>query len=443
MHKSLLILLLGLCALTSAEGPAWRDGLQDLGPAWESLLERNLESQTAHARLTAQKEALASAQATRWPRVDFSSSYQYTTEVASLDIALPAMIPGAQPTTLHKEMGDHDRSEVGILATYALFTGFAEKARVESAQWQTSARQESLRSLRAQLGLRLVTLHWQIQLTQNFLDFLRSQDSVLTDHVAHMCTLYDNGMVTQAEVLFAQAEQASQSAEEAQQIRRADSLYNEFQFLSGTDYPASLRQESEYLWRTPITATEEPQASQLPAARALTAQAQAVQSQEKSIAAESWPNVTIFAGWKAGNPGLAQASTDWMNYGVAGAQLQWNLFDGGARRSAQAQAVWESRALQSESERVANQQSTAWKQIAQEAQSLHVQHQALLAARDAAQKGLAIRQSLWNQGNAAAIDARDAKLQVLRIENQLRNTAIAGRILEARAHWLSGQDFSW
>lgn len=432
-----------LISLSVANEPTWREGLQDLAPAWKTMLSQNSEARTAQARYEAQKENVASVQATRWPRVDFSSSYQYSTEVSSLDISLPVTGPGNPPLELHKQLGDHDRIDVSLLASYAVFTGFSEQARIESAKWQANARKESLQALHSQLGLRLVTLHWQIQQMQGTLALLHSQDSVQNMHVEHVQTLLNKGQATQAEVLSAEADQATEIAKISQQNRRLDSLYNEFNYLCGYEYPSSLRKYIAIAWRSLKLNEPAPQSEQIATARALTAQSKAMKAQSSAIGANAWPSLSLYAGWKAGNPGLAQATNEWMDYGVAGAQLQWNLFDGGVRRSSQSQVSWESRALQAESERVAMQNSMAWTQLSNEAASLEMQYQALLKAFQAAQKASVLRQIQMTNGNTTAIEVRDAQLQVLLIENQLQNVAIAERVAEARAHWLSGREFTW
>ena len=444
MRSRLLIAYLHLSiTLTGATEPSWREGLQDLAPAWTSMLSQNSEARAAQARYEAQKENIASAQATRWPRVDFSSSYQYSTEVSSLDISLPVSGPGNPPLELHKQLGDHDRMDVSLLASYAVFTGFSEQARIESAKWQASARKESLIALHSQLGLRLVMLHWQIQQMQGTLALLHSQDSVQNMHVDQVQILLKKGQATQAELLSAEADQAGKAARISQQNQRLDSLYSEFNFLCGYEYPSSLRKHLTITWRSLKLDEPAPQSEQIATARALTALSKAMNAQSSAIGANAWPSLSLFAGWKAGNPGLAQASNEWMDYGVAGAQLQWNLFDGGVRRTSQSQISWESRALQAESERVAKQNTIAWTQLSDEAASLETQYQALLKAFQAAQKASSLRQVQMTNGNTTAIEVRDAQLQVLLIENQLQNVAIAERVAEARAHWLSGKEFTW
>jgi outer membrane protein TolC len=444
MHENrVLTFLLLACVATLAEpDPGWRRGLEPLAGAWRAMASGNLEVQSAEARLQAGQEAVAAARSTRLPRVDLSGSYQYTTEVANMDLQLPALIPGGSAMSLHKELGDHDRAEMGVLASYAVFTGFAQKAQVDAATWQMKARQESREALLAALGMRMAALHWQVQRVRNSMELWQAEDSVLNNHVHTLQALQSKGQGTAAVVLAARADAARHFAEGVRARLQLDSLRAEFVLLTGNEYPEALLQAPWEEWREPILGGG-PQRDDLAVARSLTAQSLALRAQEGSLASGAWPTVSVFAGWKAGNPGLAQTSDEWMSYGIAGAQLQWNLFDGGVRRHARSQVVSESRAVEREGDRLVEQQQVAWKQLALEADNIKAQRVALLAADSAARLAEHLQQVALREGNASVDDVRDAQLKVVQIASQLRNLNMGNRMVELRAAWLSGETMAW
>lgn len=430
-----------LCAapLYAGEERPWLRGLEPLAGAWASLEQSHPERQALRERVQARAEGVAQAKSSRLPWVDLTGSYQYTTELASMDFQLPAMAPGAPPVAVHKDLGDHDRAEAGVLASYAVFTGFAQQAAIRSSERQLLAYHEMERSLEDQLGLRLLSLHWQIQAARVAIELWESQDSVLLSHERTLQVQERNGQGIRATVLSATAERARHQAAGVRVWQGLDSLRLEFQALSAVEYPDTLMCTPWVEHWEEVSLAGVPQAENLALVRQLELQGQALAAQQDGVGAGAWPSLSVYAGWKAGNPGLAQASTEWMDYGVAGLQLQWNVFDGWARRHAEAQIQAESRALRHEESRVLVASQTAWKQVGLEWKALQAEWRSLDVADSSAREAVRLRKVGIAQGSATPDEVRDAEWVLAQLKSQKHLLVVRGRMLEVRAAWLAGE----
>ena len=58
-----------------------------------------------------------------------------------------------------------------------------------------------------------------------------------------------------------------------------------------------------------------------------------LESQRKSLGGQKLPQLFGLLGYRYANPGLNQTEDKFMNYGLAGLQLKWNLYDGLKNRS--------------------------------------------------------------------------------------------------------------
>lgn len=125
-----------------------------LTPAWQSLLATHPAVAAGKSREEAHTLAVAGTRALLLPRLDATAGYQYVTEVPSLDLTLP-LGPGATPVAMHKELGTHNRTDLGLTASYMVFSGFSQRHAQTREETALDAAKLDSRQVRAQLALQL------------------------------------------------------------------------------------------------------------------------------------------------------------------------------------------------------------------------------------------------------------------------------------------------
>ena len=93
---------------------------QTLADAYNSMLKSNPALQAAQLRVQSRNEAVNALKGARLPKVDISAGYQYLTEIARMQLDIPPFLPGMSPVSLDRPLGDHDKTELGITASYPL-----------------------------------------------------------------------------------------------------------------------------------------------------------------------------------------------------------------------------------------------------------------------------------------------------------------------------------
>ncbi|HSQ42129.1 MAG TPA: TolC family protein, partial [Fibrobacteraceae bacterium] len=232
---------------------------------------------------------------------------------------------------------------------------------------------------------------------------------------------------------------ARASADSLEAVRRLDSLRQEFLALSGASYPDALLTDSGNC-PTADSSTLTPKSL---AAEILETQALALGKSGEAATATRYPSLAIFAGYRYGNPGLNQFETEWMGYGLLGAQLQWNLFDGFERKATQARFAADARTLLAEAARVRLDQEKSLATLQQEIGNIAAQRRSLQVGLDAATAARDAYRDALARGAASADDVRDAELRVDDISTQVELLAIRRSMLELRLAYASGQDIQF
>lgn len=405
-------------------------GAAELATAWEQMLRSHPALKVAESRKAARDAGLTAVRAAQLPRVDASANYQYNSELVRTRMEIPALSPGMQSVDRELTVGDHDRAELGVTATYALFTGFAHRNQIAAQDYALKAAEMDLARTRNQLGFQFGMLHWGIRLAEVEARLRASRLEARRAHVHTLETQQNSGVATSAQLLGARAEFSLAVADTAATHRTLDSLAAEFAALTGTEYP--------YQDTTALAFVSADTVLRSWSAEALDAQSQSLQKSGDAATSTRYPMVSAFAGYRYGNPGINQGIDEWMGYGIVGVQAQWNLFDGFERKSTRVRFSAEAQALQSEAERQRLQQSVGVSNLRAERQASHAETEALRTALEAAQGALdAYRASLGN-GAATADDVLDAELRVIEMRARIDQRRIRDAMLELRMQWISG-----
>lgn len=440
IKANICLTLLCLSFPAAAESDLLPSSLQ---PAWAELCKSHPALKAAQARNRSQQESVQSAKSQTLPRVDAAASYQYTTAVPILDITVPSPIPGAQGMSLSRDLGDHDRTELGLTASWLAWSAGARtqavKAQEELLRASASDQLQLKRSLALQFGMQHLAL--QVAVREARLRALRLE--ARNEHLRTLEALAAAGTATRSQVLAARAEAARSAADSALAWLTIDSLRNEFQALAGSPYPESLLAPADDatgygIDELPATTTMQGGLRSL-AAEASEARSQAVLAGSQATAASRWPWLSLFAGYRVGDPGVNQMSTGWMHWGVAGVQANWNLFDGGTRKADISRAQLDAEALQSDAARSRLAQGTQAATLSSEEKALSAETKALLVAQEAAKEALAMLEASSQEGIHTADDLLDARIRVAELQTRLQQSRIRSAMVELRTRFNNGQ----
>ena len=283
-------------------------------------------------QIVAQRALAQDASAARLPMLSASGSYNYTSEVAALDIALP--VPGVPP--IHREFGDGNIYDFALTARAPLFTGGTLRERVLAEQSALRATERDLAadSLRMVYDVRRAYFYAlgadkRVAIAERAVNRL---DRHLTElHGAKNAGMASDEMLIQTEARLRQSEGAALTAvaeAKAARLQLASLIGRPGQEITPAD---ALEQ--------PITADEQTVAWEHRHEIAATT-ARQEQSRHLTRAARGsfLPTLSAQAAYHYGKPGVDQFTNEWMDYATVGVNLSWTLWDWNSRSAKVAQA---------------------------------------------------------------------------------------------------------
>ena len=393
-----------------------------LRAAQEKMLQGNPDLRIQKGELQKNEAQLGEARSAYWPSLDLSGSYQAFTEKNRINLALPAPLP-----SVDKPLGDYDREEYGIDLTYPLFLGGKSRQQVEARRASLEAQIERLHALQNQMSLRLALQFF----AWNMAEVSRqTQETIVGYHreyLSHMSALVKAGTALASRESSAKARlmgaevDLSAATDTRDSIGRAAALMlglsPDEPFAFSVDYgaidsgkaPSQTRPELAMLEKTSVSLTH----------------------QEKALSSENFPTLVGLVGYRVANPGLNLGSNDYMNYGLLGIQLRWNLFDGFRNQSQRAETRAEREEIQVEQER----QNAFYREARLSAEKwmarLKQAEEAAKASLDATH--LALTETQTRRDHGAATDAELLDARILETKNSLQLSQI--KLQQQVAQW--------
>jgi outer membrane protein TolC len=320
-----------------------------LHEAQDILFKENPDLAVLRLEADRAREQVREAKAAWYPSVDALGNYSYTTETPHFQLNIPGVnIPGFNE---NRPIGDHDRTELGVDASYALFTGFARERNVDSKRAGAEAKDAQWRGAKNQVSLRLGSLFYAWQLAgsqaayqQKVLQHARDAQKQLQDFVRA-------GTAVRSRALAAEAKSKASEAELRSLENTRDSLaYEVLNFLGapdslGTPSPDILTMDTTAPSAPAWTAADSLPAAQRPETEALDHSMDQARYGSKALLGQKLPQVYGSAGVRYANPGLDQNVDKYMSYGQFALQLRWNLFDGSKNSSQRKQLDLQAREL--------------------------------------------------------------------------------------------------
>ncbi|MCB9495364.1 MAG: TolC family protein [Fibrobacteria bacterium] len=432
--------LFALPLLAALAGPSAPCTPQPLAASWKSLLETHPGIQAMDRRVEAREASVQEATSGFWPRLDATASYQVASETPRLSLEMPTPVPGMAPLKIERDMGDADRAEAGLEASWVVFSGgstvHARRRELHSLEATRSSADQRRSALALQAALLDVAL--RAQMVDLRMAHLRRQARVRwrTTREAQA----RSGTATQVQVLQALAEEARATADTVQASGRLDSLQDEFRTLTGSEWTGP---GSDSLVAAICPEPSEDFAPEDHREGALREQVLALRETEKSVGSTRYPVVAVAVGVKTGDPGMDQFSTGWNSWGYAGIQTRWNLFDGLSRRGTMHKLDAEARAVESESIEAHRDRDSRFRVLLSEGKRVEAEEAALGVAWEASLKAEKAIESAHRAGAATADDLLDASLGRISLESRLSAMHLRSVAISLQARFVSGRPFSF
>jgi outer membrane protein TolC len=377
------------------------------------------------------EDQMREARAAWLPSVDALASYGYTTETSRLSLDLP--LPPPAGTKIDRPIGDHDRVEAGVDASYPIFTGFARGRNVEAKRLGAKAKDAQWRAARNQMSLRLASLFyaWQLANSQadyqgKLLEHARELEKQLQDFVKA-------GTAVRSRLLGAQAKSRATEVDLLAAQNARDSLaYEVVAFLGGKgswDSAAALTADTS----APAEPAPDSSGSFRPDAEALDLGAAQARAGAEALLGQKWPQLYGMAGWRWANPGLNLAGTEFMDYGLLGVQLKWNLFDGARNRAQRGQLDVQARELAEQKRKLEQDWRKAMAIARLQYARWGAQYAAAQASREAAQAAAADVKRQMDAGVATGVDWLEARNNEARAGLAMEQARTMQRL--ARLQW--------
>jgi outer membrane protein TolC len=365
-------------------------------------------------------EAQAQESRAAWfPSVDAVGSYSYTTETPNLKLDLPIPPPGG--THIDRALGDHDKVEVGLDATYPLFTGFARGNTMDAKRAAVKAREAQLAGARNQMSLRLGSLYYAWQLASAQAAYLEKVLGYSRDLQKQLQDFVRAGTAVRSRALAAEAKAKASEVDLLTAQNTRDSLAMEvFDFMGGKD-SAGLGSPEDLAMDTaapvpPAWEGVDASRSDRPEAAALDLGVEQARYGAKALAGQKYPQLYGLAGVRYANPGLDLAGDEFMPYGLLGVQLKWNLFDGARNGAQRRQLDVQSRVVLEQKRKLERE----WRKTMATARLQYVrwsaQYEAAGASRDAAQAAAADLKRQFEAGVATGVEWLEARNNQARAE---------------------------
>jgi outer membrane protein TolC len=305
-----------------------------LSQAQSQLFKNNLDILTAETDVQTAEAGLSQSKSAYLPSLDASASYSYLTQRSRIDVTTPI---GA----INEAVGFNNNTQLGMDLTYPLFTGFARHYAVAGNRETVAEKRASLDAMKnsASLTLGFVYLQWLLAYREAAVRQTLIED--LDSFAREIADRRKAGVVLQSAVLQAQAQLLAARADLVSDEARIDSLRRTVSTLI-LSRDSFLTPDSSALIAFDTMQAATALDTSRPEMIAFDHEAAAIRKARDALRYRHFPTVAADLGARYGQPGLNIGIDQFMGWGLVGATLQWNIFDG-------LKEHWQDAALQQQS----------------------------------------------------------------------------------------------
>jgi outer membrane protein len=245
----------------------------------------------------------------------------------------------------------------------------------------------------------------------NSVEIVRASEALLIENLRVNQSLFDNGKITEDQVLRARAELLAVEQQKREIENSTTQARSYFNFLLNRDLQAAIERTA-----APASLTEQEAALELLWSNALNRRPEVSQVEQLRRASEEqtriarhrrWPTLSL--GLDAGTQGEEYGTGDGDNFGVASLVFTWRLFDGGSDAARVAQARATERQLVLREEEIAQQIRLEVQQAYDRLQTARASLATAQARAEAARAAFRIASRKRDEGVISQVEFIDAR----------------------------------
>ncbi len=375
---------------------------QPLRQVVESALQSNATVRAQGAAVEQSDWEVKSAWRKTLPTIDFDASYRHVTEVGELQ--LPPIL--GQPGRTVK-LGAYDTYETTLSANYLLFSGFAQRASVNSKEAQKDLSENSLRKTEKDIAFQVVAGYRQVQLHQLEASALEAGRKRIQLQLDRLKSLVRQGMALATDTLSMALAALSYDQRILVTQSKMETAQQELGNLVGSRVEVAPPPE-----QLPAEKHESLDLNLNENLKNLTIQKEIIDHAKTIRQSGYYPRIALQAGLKYGKPGAAFIGNDWMLYGVWGVGVQWNLWSWRGDRAAVEAQEAAIRKVEFNRSALQDKVKTRYDNALREYHSLKKQLKVSQSALKLAKDKMAVIESRYRQGMASATDFNDTNLEL-------------------------------
>jgi outer membrane protein TolC len=226
-------------------------------------------------------------------------------------------------------IGAYHNYEFGLMAQYALFTGFAEQSAINISRQNQNLNETMLSKSRKDIAFNTILIYRAIQnleLSRETLIKARDRAALQLNRVK---SLTRQGMALALDTLSLALSKMNYEHEILRLNAELEKSFQKLKNLTGQEIAVD---EAEITYIQSELAPYTPQ--NIEDIKALDIQRNIIEQTRIIRKANYYPSIGLFAGYKYGKPGVDIVNNEWLGWGVFGASLSWNLFRWGADKKA-------------------------------------------------------------------------------------------------------------
>ncbi|NOX88206.1 MAG: TolC family protein [Calditrichaeota bacterium] len=364
------------------------------------------------------------------PSIDFKASYRHVTVVP--EIEFPAFFPGAVVPPIR--LGLYDTYESGITASYVLFSGFALKNKVRLMTQKADLENLNLTQKQKQIVFQVIAAYRQVQGGQLEIDVLNASMERVQWQIRRLRSLVKQGMALSLDTLSLTLARLNISQQLIAARGKLATARQQLNQLVG--------QEVEVQPFTPpetLILNAEPLIEQMDAYRQLNQQNKMQMTNLKLTQSAYYPTLAVFASYNYGKPGLDFIQNKWMDYGIWGVSLSWNLFRWNSDKLQEQAARAGLKQIEWQKEAVKDQLKTRFDSALRDWQTMNEQKSVFKTALDVARNKMKIVESQYRQGMASVSDFNETNLELTKAELNLKRHLLLMVLKRNEIEYLSGE----
>ncbi|MGH7495197.1 MAG: TolC family protein [bacterium] len=299
--------------------------------------QNNLQLQQQQQKQKSAELEVAIKRGQRLPSVDFNAASSYTDEIAQLEIpidnlGLPLPPDFRRPSI---KLGGHDRTDIALGVRQPIFTGARLGTQVKLAQTALESEQSKLEVLQQQTAYQVYLLFYQAQSSKKERSIQEASLSRLGAQLEQTRNLFNAAQAMAYDTL--QVYNQTLQIKIQMELNQRDQRLTDLQAAKLLNLPevrpiAELDLTRPPAFRAPLDSLKQTAVQSRSELSGVRLGQRSAKLSRKLAQSALFPEIGAEAKYYYSKPGLNPVANQWMNYGMIGVNMQWNLWRGNQDR---------------------------------------------------------------------------------------------------------------